>query len=72
MSVFCSISERIHSNPPEQSKFFFYAFKNMNKSNKLINQACPILQKSRYLILLICTGNWAFMMERNCTAKGTE
>ncbi len=29
-----------------------------------MNQAHLILQKSRYMILLICMWNWAFMEER--------
>ncbi len=35
MSVLCSVSERIHSNIPEEAQVLFHAFKNINKSNQL-------------------------------------
>ncbi len=65
MSMLCSVSERIHSNLPEEAHVLCQAFKN-NLIN--LNQARPILLNSHYMILLICMWNWAFMEEQKSTA----
>ncbi len=71
--MFCSVSKRIHRNPPEEQRKFFFAL--LKTWIHLINltRARPILQKSRYRILLICMWNLAFIEEQKRTArKGAE
>ncbi len=42
--MLCSVSERIHSNLPEEAHVLCHGLKNKNTSNQLkINQARPIL-----------------------------
>ncbi len=44
--MLCSISERIHSNLPEEVQVLFHAFKNMNISNQLKSSTSHIAKVS--------------------------